>query len=140
MPTSMAFSSNKTTVALYPCVVEYKVDGVLHKGAIVFLSDDKVHDMQQVSAFEMRMFKILRAKIPHDVFNWQRWSDGAGHEFRSQFCNAELMRLKNNLELTHASFEYFEAHEGKNVSDALGSIVKNKVKRILADHMDRIRS
>lgn len=140
MPTSMAFSSNKTTVALYPCVVEYKVDDVLHKGAIVFLSDDKIHDMQQVSAFEMRMFEILRAKIPHDVTNWQRWSDGAGHEFRSQFCNAELMRLKNELGLTQASFEYFEAHEGKNVSDALGSIIKNKVKRILADHMDGIRS
>ena len=26
MPTSMDFSSNRTTVALYPCVVEYKVD------------------------------------------------------------------------------------------------------------------
>ena len=36
----------------------------------------------------------------------------------------QLMTLKNELELTRASFEYFEAQEGKNVSDALGSIIK----------------
>ena len=139
-PTASVYSANKTSVALYPIVVEYKINGVLHKGAIVFVSDDKLHDMQQVSAFEERMFEIIRSKIPHEIVSWQRWTDGAGHEFRSRFCNSELIRLKKILNLHSLSFEYFEAHEGKNVSDALGSIVKNKVVRIMQEYLHGVRS
>ena len=52
-PTSMAYSSNKTSVASYPLCVEYlDSDGSLCKGGIVFLSDDKKHDHQQIEAFE----------------------------------------------------------------------------------------
>ena len=51
-PTSTAYSTNKITLALYPICIEYKVDGVLHKGAVVFISDDKNHDVQLVAAFK----------------------------------------------------------------------------------------
>ena len=34
----MAYSSNKFSVALYPICVEYKVQGVLKKGGIIFIS------------------------------------------------------------------------------------------------------
>ena len=98
-PTSMAYSKNKTTVALYPIAVEYKVNRMLHKGAIVFLSDDKLHDFQQMSAFEQRMFQILRAEIPHEINHWERWIDGCGHEFRSRYCNAELHNSEEKFQL-----------------------------------------
>ena len=43
-PTSLAYSSNKTTVALYPICIEYKTsEGKISKGAITFISDDKEH-------------------------------------------------------------------------------------------------
>ena len=53
MLTSMVYSSNTITVAVYPICVEYKIDdnGPVRKGAITFISDDKVHDHQQVKAF-----------------------------------------------------------------------------------------
>ena len=139
-PTSMAYSSNKTTVALYPIVLEYKIDDAIYKSAIAFLSDDKLHDMQQVSEFEKRMFEILRSKIPNKIENWERWSDGCGHEFRSRFCNAELMKMTSKLNLKKVSWEYFEAHEGKNVSDALGSIIKTRLSRKLLEHAHGVRS
>ena len=69
-PTSMAYSSNKTSVALFPICVEYTVDGMLKKGGIVFISDDKKHDMQQVHAFEKRMFEIIRQNVPHPINHW----------------------------------------------------------------------
>ena len=56
-PTSMAYSSNKTSVALCPVCVEFKVNDVLRKGGVIFISDDKKQDMQQVYAFEERMFR-----------------------------------------------------------------------------------
>ena len=132
-PTSFAYSSNKTTVALYPIVAEYKLDGVIHKGAIVFLSDDKIHDLQ-VSAFEQRMFEIRRSKIPRNIHHWQRWSDGCGHEFRSRFCNAELTKMADKLQLKSVKWEYFEAHEGMSLSDAVWAMVKSKVLRKMLDH------
>ena len=39
---AMAYSKNKTTIVLYPICVEYKVDGIVKKGAVVFLSDGKI--------------------------------------------------------------------------------------------------
>ena len=62
-PTSMAYSSNKHTVAMYPICIEYLDDnGVLIKGAITFISDDKDHCHQQVQKFEERMMEILQEK------------------------------------------------------------------------------
>ena len=50
-PTSKVNSSNKLTVAIYPICSEY-VDYQLqlHKGGIVFISDDKKHDFQQIDS------------------------------------------------------------------------------------------
>ena len=51
-PTSCHFGANQLQLAVYPLVAKYKleqVDGVVHKAAIVFFSDDLGHDNQQVS-------------------------------------------------------------------------------------------
>ena len=132
-PTGMAYSSNKFSVAMYPIGVEYKVQGVLKKGGIIFISDDKKHDMQQVKAFEKRMFEIARGVIPHPINHWQRWSDGCSSQFRSEFCNAFCAQSCNEFNLKSTSWEYFESNEGKNISDTLGSLVKCEAQR----QMDR---
>ena len=50
--TSLAYSANKLTFAMYPVCVEYVADGVVKKGAITFISGDKKHDHEQVQQFE----------------------------------------------------------------------------------------
>ena len=58
-PTSLAYSSNKLTFALYPVCVEFVSDnGELRKVAISFITD-KQHDHQQVSKFESRVLEIV---------------------------------------------------------------------------------
>ena len=73
-PTSMAYSSNKVTVAIYPICVEYiGEDGSLQKGAISFLTDDKIHDHQQIRDFEVHMFQRKVRKTNHfleEIFRW----------------------------------------------------------------------
>ena len=125
-PTSMAYSSNKLTVAVYPICLEFKMedDGPVHKGAITFISDDKLHDHQQVKAFEKRMFEMVRNKYGFIVNHWQRWSDGCGAQFKSKFVNHDLLQARDEFQLKNTGFCYFEAHEGKNTSDTIGSIVK----------------
>ena len=79
-PTSLAYSSNKKTIAMYPICVEYLgTDGKVNKMAITFLSDDKVHSHQQVKEFERRMFEIVREKLGRPITNWIRFSDGCGY-------------------------------------------------------------
>ena len=130
-PTSMAYSSNKLTVAVYPICVEFMdLNSSLKKGAIVFISSDKRHDFQQVAKFEKQMFQIVREKCP--INNWLRFSDACASQFRSRKVNAKLLDAPVDFQLQHVSFDYFEAHEGKNISDSIGSIVKCAFQRSIA--------
>ena len=123
-PASMAYSSNTLAVAVYPICVEYRnANGDLRKGVITFISDDKLHDLQQVRAFEKRMFDMLRNDLKLTINHWQRWSDGCSAQFKSQFVNADLRKAKNDFQSENASFCYFEAHKGKNTSDTIGLII-----------------
>lgn len=150
-PTSMAYSSNKKTVAIYPLCVEYLDDeGHLCKGGIVFLSEDKIHDHQQVEAFEKRAFEIIREEVRPDIKHWKRFSDGAGSQFWSRFVAKNMPKMKMDLNLESMSYDRFEAHEGKSISDTLGSITKCSFHRgvvkedqgltSLTDVIDLIRS
>ena len=124
-PTSCHYASNQVTVALYPIGVEFrKHDGSLGKGAVCFISDDKTHDNQQVCHFEELMFSILRTEQGLIINNWLRVSDGCASQFRSCFTNADLVMSKNKLNLKQITYAYYEANEGKNISDTIGSIVK----------------
>ena len=124
-PTSLAYSTNKKTVALYPICVEFLNDhGQLCKGAIAFLSEDKKHDHQQVEEFELRAFEIIRAFLNRPIKHWKRFSDGCAGQFRSRFVSARMWEMKKKLSLSNLSYDLFEAHEGKNTSDTIGSIVK----------------
>ena len=59
-PTSMAYSTNKHSVALYLIGVEYIDDqDQLAKGAITFLSDDTNHRNQQVQNCEKRAVESI---------------------------------------------------------------------------------
>ena len=55
MPTSMDYSSNKQSVAMYLFYVEFKsADGTIRKRTISFLPKDKEHSHEQVLEFEKK--------------------------------------------------------------------------------------
>ena len=71
-PTSMAYSSNKVTFALYPICAEYIVEnGSLKKGTISFLTDDKIYDHQQIRDYEVPMFEIIHEKLGRPITSWR---------------------------------------------------------------------
>ena len=110
---------------MYPICVEFKnEDESISKGAITFLSDDKDHSNQQVQKFEERMFHIVRDKLQRPISNWARFRDGCGAQFKSGFTAADLFNALDIQNLKSASFNFFEPHEGKSISDSIGSIVK----------------
>lgn len=117
-----------------------KIDGILHKGAIAFISEDKLHDCEQVEAFEKRAFQIIRERIPHAIDYWIRWSDGCGGQFKSRFTMKKLEQSLEEFNVKRSSWGCFEAHEGKNSSDSIGSIVKCAFLKAIADHNEGILS
>ena len=140
-PTSLAYSSNKKSVAMYPLCVEFvREDGCLGKGGIVFLSEDKIHDHQQVEAFEKRAFEIFADKLPNKIKSWKRYSDGCGAQFWSRYVNAGIFKMKEQLNLENISYDRFAAHEGKSASDTLGSITKCCFNRALFKSEEGISS
>lgn len=70
------------------------------------------------------MFEILRVNHNMTITDWLRFTDGCGAQFRSRFVNADLINAKSLFKLNNVGFEYFEANEGKSVSDTIGSVVK----------------
>ena len=122
---SVAYSANKISVAMYPLCVEYlNNEGTLCKGGIVFLSEDKLHDHQQIEEIENKAFEIMKNHVPYEIKNWKRFSDDCGAQFWSGYVIANLFKMKDELGLASISYDRFEANDGKSVSDTLGSISK----------------
>lgn len=65
------------------------------------------------------MFEIIREKLERPITSW-KFSDGCDGQFRPRYCVIDLMKACKRFSLGHASFDYFEANEGKNISDTLG--------------------
>ena len=72
----------------------------------------------------MRMFQIIREHLNRPIKKWIRFSDGCSAQFKSGFAAADLFDAPDVFDITSASFNFFESHEGKSTSDSIGSIVK----------------
>ena len=98
------------------------------------MSEDTIHDHQQIADFEKRAFSIFDEMLPHKVKSWKRFSDGCTAQFWSRFVVPDLFAIRTALQLNHVSFDRFEAHEGKSISDTLGSITKCAYGRGILKH------
>ena len=124
-PTSLVYSANKLTVAMYPICTEFKAaDGTITKGAITLLSEDNQHFDQQMQQFEHRMFESIREKIHRPLNHWIHYSDGCEAHVKSVYVAAGMLRATENYQRKSVSFNYFESHEGIGSSNSIGSVVK----------------
>ena len=124
-PTSLVYSANKLTTAMYPICIEFKAaDETVGKGAITPLSEDKKHFHRQIQQFKHRMFEIVHEKSQCPLNLWIRYSDGCGAQFKSGYIVADMLRATENYQVKSESFSYFESHEGKSCSDSIEAIVK----------------
>ena len=72
--TTAHFSGNVTQIACFPVIVKFKLEGEdkPRKGGIVFLSEDRKHDFQQVAVFEKEVFTFMLQKYNIKVRLWHR--------------------------------------------------------------------
>ena len=139
--TTAHYSGNVTQIALYPVVIKYKLPGEskVRKGAIAFLSEDRLHDFQQIEKFEQLVFEYMREKHGVQAQVWWRWTDQCSAQFKSQLCNEKLRIAHKKMKMIEGAevhFFYFETGEGKNESDSWGSIIKLAYSRAVSYNTD----
>ena len=144
--TSSHYTANQVTFAGYPIAVRY-VDPYkleLAKGAIVFISEDKSHDFQQVEKFEERALKICEEKCGQKFFHWNRWSDNCAAQFKSKMTIGKLAQADKNVlgmeeegdPAYRVAFDFLEANEAKNESDTIGGLSKTALRLTLMRNPD----
>ena len=131
-PTSTVYGAKQTNVMEFPLVAYWREQGkeAVSKATITFVSDDLLHDHQQVGRMEARAVEILMDKTGLKFHTLFRFSDGCGAQFKSRFSTADLVtageRILKNKE-AQVTFSYFASNEGKSESDTAGSAFKCRV-------------
>ena len=84
--TSANYTANTVTFDGYPIAVRFMDPETFTpaKAAVLFVSEDKKHDYEQVEMFEKRLVEILTEKCRQDFKNWNRWSDNCTSQFKSK--------------------------------------------------------
>ena len=99
----------------------------MKKGTITFVSDDLLHDHQQVKRMQKRAVSIVSEKTGITFTKFVQFSDSCGAQYKSCYCTADFCtcseRILGSKDL-EAAFHYFESNEGKFESDTAGSIFK----------------
>ena len=137
--TSSHYSANVTSFAGYPIAVRYMSPLTLKpaKGAILFISEDKKHDFEQVEMFEKRTVEICEEKCGQVIQHWNRWSDNCSGQFKSRKTMGKLIQACDNVlggkdpEDCKVSWEFLEANEAKNESDTIGGFSKTALRQTI---------
>ena len=79
----------------------------------------------------LRMFDIIKQKINEDIKHWVIFRDGCEAQFKSRFATPELPKFLLEQKLKSAAFNYYESHEGKNISDTIESMAESALRRAI---------
>ena len=143
--TSSHYTANTVTFAGYPVAVRFfdRSKQEVAKGAIIFISEDKQHDFEQVEKFEARVIEICEQKCEQVILNWNRWSDNCAAQFKSKKTIGKLTAAKRNVpgvevdpNSVRVSWDFLEANEAKNESDTIGGLSKTALRTTLMRNPD----
>ena len=112
------------TMVCYPAVVEiFHPDGKQELHGVIFMSNTKCKNFNTVNNFENRIINYVE-ELGYSVKRYDRISDGCSSQFWCWGTFQHLVNLTSRVPLV--TFHRYERYEGKNMSDALGSLVKRK--------------
>ena len=109
----------------YPVVLEIFLantdDKEMH--GVIFMSNTKVKNFNTVFNFENKVFDYVE-KLGYCIQRYDRISDGCSSQF---WCWGTFKHLEDMTKrVPMITFHRYERYEGKNMSDALGSLIKRK--------------
>lgn len=98
-------------------------------------SDDTSHTKFEIAIY---LYKIL-LKLPAKTKILKLWSDGPNNQFKNKFICAliPLFEKKFNVKI---HWNFFATSHGKGCVDGLGSVVKNRVRRLVNSRQKIVNS
>ena len=120
-PTSLAYSANKLTVAMYPICIEFKAaDGTITKGAIKFLSEDRNIPINKFNNLNTGCsWRISPSIKPLDSLQWWVWSP-----VQVRICCCRYAACNRKLPGEKCIIQLFWINYFKSCSVSIGSVVK----------------
>lgn len=116
------------TMVCYPVVLEvFKADGTKEMYGFIILSNTKCKGFDTVKYFEEKCLTEVRS-IGYNIVRYDRISDGCSSQFWCYGTFHHLQHMPDNLGISLINFHRYERYEGKNLSDALGSLLKRKMR------------
>ena len=116
------------TMLCYPVVLElFKNNRDTDLYGLVFMSDSKRKNFETVMYLEKKVIEHVKS-LGYTVLRYDRLTDGCSSQF---WCWGSFQHLENmpeDLQIPVVNFHRYEHYEGKNFSDALGSLVKRKMR------------
>ena len=105
----------------------FKVDGTKEMHGIFYLSDTKCKNYDTVMFLEEQCISYVQS-LRHNIIRYDRLTDGCSSQFwcYGSMYHLESMPKKYNISLVNQ--HRYEAYEGKNFSDALGSLLKRRMR------------
>ena len=91
------------------------------------MSDTKSKGFNTVKCFEEYCINFVK-DMGHNIVRYDRISDGCSSQFWCYGTFYHLQHLPDSLNIPLINFHRYERYEGKNLSDALGSILKRKMR------------
>ena len=116
------------TMVCYPVVLEvFKTDGTKEMYGFIIMSDTKSKNFDTVKHFEEKCIQFIR-NLGYNIVRYDRITDGCSSQFWCYGSYYHLEHMPEDLGIYLINFHRYERYEGKNLSDALGSLLKRKMR------------
>ena len=116
------------TMVCYPVVLElFKTDKTKEMHEYIIMSDTKSKNYDTVKHFEEKCIEYIR-NDGYNIVSYDRITDGCSSQFWCFGSYSHLDRMPKDLNIQLLNFHRYERSEGKNLSDALGSLLKRKMR------------
>ena len=91
------------------------------------MSDTKSKNFDTVKHFEEKCIQFIR-NLGYNIVRYDRITDGCSSQFWCYGSYYHLEHMQEDLGIYLINFHRYERYEGKNLSDALGSLLKREMR------------
>ena len=117
------------TMVCNPIVMEiFFDDGTKQLIGIIYLSNVKNKNFNTVRHFEEKCIEYVKQQLGYKIRRYDRLTDGCSSQYWCYGSFHHLETMPTDLDIPNIKFHRYEPYEGKNFSDALGSILKQKMR------------
>ena len=116
------------TIVCYPVVLEvFKTNGTKEIYGFIIMSDSKSKNFNTVKHFEEKCIELIW-NLGYNIIHYDRITDGCSSQFWCYGSYYHLEHMHEDLGIYLIDFHRYEYNKGKNLLDALGSLLKRKMR------------